>query len=550
MLRKLLAASVLVLACGPPNGGDEPEARSDGGGAAEAASEVAVEDLGEVDFRASCSDDVRDDFDGAVALLHHMMYEEARGAFESVAEDDPGCAMAHWGVAMTLFHPLWPDRPDAGARQRGGEALQRARELGPGTERERALLRAAEAFFQDPEVDEWWPRIERWADALDDAYEERPDDLEVATFHGLAVLAAGQTADDRLARNARAAEILTEVHEREPLHPGALHYTIHADDATGRADEHPDVVARYREIAPSVPHALHMPSHIYVRRGDWPEVVEWNRRSAEAALERGGDGPVSLHHVHALDYQLYGLLQQGDDARAEEVLEESLSTGPYQEDFISAYHLAVMPARHAVERRSWEEAARLRPDEPDHLAWDRYPWPRALSWFARGMGAVMEGETSEAEAAEARMRELRDRAEEAGEGTFATYIEVDRLVLAGRIAWAEGDEEEAVARTEEAAELERTVEKHPVTPGALLPPYEALGDLLLELDRPGDALAAYEAGLEVWPERYRSLLGAARAARAAGDEERAREHYGRLLEVAGESPRSGVREAREAVGEV
>ena len=511
---------------------------------------AADDDLGEVDFRVSCAPEVQEDFDRAVAHLHHMMYEQARSEFAEIAERDRECAMAHWGIAMTLFQPLWPGRPAAEDRRRGWEAVERARELGPETERERALLDAVHAFWEDPESDEWWPRIERWAEAMESAYQEHGEDLDVAAFYSLSLLAAGQTADDQLAYNARAAGIAAEVHEREPLHPGAIHYTIHADDATGRASEHLDVVGTYGEIAPSVPHALHMPSHVYVRLGDWPAVIEWNRRSAEAALDYPVNGNVSVLHVHGLDYKLYGFLQRGDDARAEEVLEEALSTEPYEEDFTSAFHLAIMPARYAIERRDWEAAANLVRGEPGYLDWDRYEWPQAIAWFAPGLGAVMTGDVEAAREAEARMAQLRDRSLEAGEQAYATYIEVDRLILAGRIAWAEGDEEEAVALTEEAAQLEGTVEKHPVTPGALLPPYEALGDLLLDLEHPDEALAAYESGLEVWPKRYRSLLGAARAAEAAGEEERAREHYGVLREVAAEeSERGGVREAGEAPGE-
>lgn len=387
--------------------------------------------------------------------------------------------------------------------------MQKARRLGPGTDRERGLLQATEAFFQNPEADEWWPRIERWAEAMERAYHEQPKDDEIAAFYGLSVLAAGQVADDQLAHNARAAEVLAELHEREPLHPGAIHYTIHADDASGRADEHLSVVESYSEIAPSVPHALHMPTHLYVRLGEWPEVIDWNRRSAEAALEHPAGDRVSLHHAHALDYLLYAYLQRAEDGEAAKVLREDLARAPrrYQEDFTSAFHLAVMPARYALERRAWEEAARVSPREPDYLQWDRYHWPEAMSWFARGMGAVHTGDVDRARSAEARMSELRRQAEEAGERRFATYIEIDHLILSGRMAHAEGNAEEAVARLRQAAELEQTVEKHAVSPGALLPAHEALGDLLLEQDRPADALAAM---------RRRSRRGACASRRMAG----------------------------------
>jgi len=507
-------------------------------------------DLGAVDFQVNCSPAVEDEFNRAVALLHHMMYQQARGEFQAIANRDPGCAMAHWGMSMSLFQPLWPGRPDLDTRVQGWEAVERARELGPEGEREQLLVAAAAAFWENPESDEWWPRIERWAGAMEEAHKQRPEDLEVATLHGLAVLAAGQVADDQLAEHARAAEILADVHEAEPRHPGAIHYIIHADDASGRAEEHLHVVDAYSDLAPHVPHALHMPSHIYVRLGDWPQVIEWNRSSAEAALDHPVGDRISIHYIHAMDYKLYGHLQRGEDELGRRILERAMITGPYQEDFGSAFHLAVMPARFALERRDWDEAAALRIGEPDYVEWERYEWPQALSWFARGMGAVMTGDLAGAQEAEEELMALRDEAEAAGEASYRTYIEVDRLILSGRIAWARGDEPRAVALTREAAELEGTVQKHPITPGALLPPYEALGDLLQDLDRPHEAMEAYEAGLEVWPQRYRSLLGAARSAGSAGLEEESRAHFTTLLEVVNPgSDRPGVAEARRAVGE-
>jgi tetratricopeptide (TPR) repeat protein len=502
--------------------------------------------VGDVDFRVSCAPAVRADFDRGVALLHHMTYPQARAVFEAVAERDPACAMAQWGIAMTLFQPLWPARPGVEVRRRAWEAVERARALGPATERERALLAGAEAFWRDPEADGWWPRIRRWAAAMEEAHAAHPDDAEVTAFYALSQLAAGQVADDQLAYNARAARVLAALHERRPEHPGAVHYTIHADDVTGREGESLEIVRSYDAIAPTVPHALHMPTHIFVRLGEWPEVIEWNRKSADAALEHPAGDRVSLHHAHALDYMVYAHLQRGEDARARAVLEEARASGRYQEDFISAFHLAAMPARIAVERRDWAEAAEIEPRIPGYLPWDRAWWAESLSWFARGLGAAHTGDLARAREAEARMRALRDGAREAEEDAFATYIEVDRLILDGAIAHARGDAEAAVARMREAAELETTVQKHPVTPGAVLPSREALGDLLLELGRAGEALEAYEASLEIWPGRYHSILGAARAADAAGDRAAAADHYRRLLESVGdaETTREGVREAR------
>jgi hypothetical protein len=543
--RSMAILAVLVLMLSAPAVVLAQHAGHDHGSMADDHGEIGV-----VDFRVSCDPAVRPEFDRAVGLLHHMMYVESRQAFERIAERHPECGMAHWGVATSLFQPLWPGRPDAEVRQRGWEAVQRAKQDQGLSERERALVAATAAFFQDPQEDVWWPRIHRWGDALEAAYRQHPGDTETAVFYALSLMAVGQAVDRQREYHDRAARILETVHQREPRHPGAIHYTIHANDIASREGESLHVVRRYDQIAPEVPHALHMPSHVFVRLGEWPDVIEWNRRSADAALRFPAGDRISLHYPHGLDYMLYGQLQRGEDRKARAVLDELLGQEQrYQENFVSAFHLAVMPARYAIERRAWDEAAVLQPRKPDYLAWDGYWWPEALSWFARGLGAAHTGDLAAARQAERRMAELRDRARAADEEGFATYVEIDRLILSGRLAQAEGNAEAAVARTREAADLERTVEKHIVTPGALLPAYEALGDLLMEQQRPQEALRAYETSLEIWPNRYRSLLGAARAARAANDTAKARQHYARLLEVTedAETDRAGVREARELV---
>ena len=223
------------------------------------------EALGAVSFGVTCSEATEHDFDRAMSLLHHMQYEEARSAFEAIAEADPACAMAHWGVAMTLFQPLWPTRPGPDVLQRGWTLVEDARALGPGSPREAALVEAAAAFYREPESADWWTRIRRWHEGMGTAYAAYPDDIETAALYALSELAAGQVAEDRMAYHARAAALLLSIHDRAPTYPGAIHYTIHANDVDARAGESPEVVRSYAEIAPSVPHALHMPSHIYVR---------------------------------------------------------------------------------------------------------------------------------------------------------------------------------------------------------------------------------------------------------------------------------------------
>lgn len=515
------------------------------GGAVNAAAEAEKAGaLGTVDFDVSCAEASQPAFDRALALMHHMMYQQARVAFQGIAEEDPRCAMAHWGIATTLFQPLWSARPSADDLARGEREIDEAEELQPGSERERRLVAATGAFFRDPEAGGWWPRIRRWADAMETAYRASPEDHDTAALYALSRLALSPVAEDRAPLHDEAEAVLRDIYDKVPTHPGAIHYSIHATDVDGRADRALDMVATYGDIAPSVPHALHMPTHIYVRLGRWPEVIQWNQRSAEAALDYPVGGATAFHYAHAADYMLYAHLQRGEDELARKVMQRAFDRHPYQQVFASAFHLAAMPARYAVERREWDEAAALEPRTPEYLPWDNALWAEAMTWFGRGLGELHTGHLEDARAAEKRLAALRDDARKADEQGFATRIEIDRLILAGWIARMEDRPDDAVELVRAAAELEGTIEKHPVTPGALLPPHEALGDLLLDLDRPAEALAAYQASDEVWPRRFNTLLGAARAAKAAGDEEAARAWYEMLLEVAGDSGRVGLSEAK------
>ncbi len=506
------------------------------------------QDIGTVDFQVSCDAAVREDFDRALGLMHHMMYVQARSGFEAVAKADPECAMAYWGIATTLFQPLWGTRPSDEELERGWRKIQKASELEPASDRERRLVEATQGFFRGGDNVAFQTRLNRWAEGMATAYEAHPDDADTAALYALTRLAvAQQRADERDALHDEAEEVLRGIWEQKPRHPGAIHYSIHATDVDGRAKNALDMVAVYGDIAPEVPHALHMPSHIYVRLGEWDEVIDWNRRSADAALQAPVNGATSHHYIHAIDYMMYAYLQQGEDDQALAVFEEAMKQDRHQASFISAFHLAALPARKAVERREWDDAAALEPRTPDYLPWDTSRWPEGITWYARGLGGVQTGDMDRARDAEQQLARLREQAREDGDEHLATYIEVDRQILAGWIAHAAGEDQEAVKLMRSAAELERTVEKHPVTPGALLPPNETLGDLLMELDQPTEALEAYRASDDIWPGRYRTLLGAARAAHAAGDETTAREYYSELLEIARDSQRAGVSEARQYV---
>ncbi len=509
----------------------------------------AAEELGRIRFPITCSATAGEKFEAAAALLYHMMYVEARSAFEAVAREDRNCAMAHWGIAMTFVQPLWPTSPSEEELARGLVEVEMATAVGLATDRERAFVDAARAFFDPADGPDYFTRLARFETAMERAYAAYPDDLQVAAFYALAHLATVLRSDRDLASQEKTAKILAEIFQEEPTHPGAMHYALDADDVQGRADRPVDAAQSYEAIAPSIPHVLHRPTHIYVRLGAWEEVIDWNRRSADAALERPAGSRTSQRYAHALDYLIYAYLQRADDERADDLLSEAKEIDDYQPTFASAYALASLPARYLVERREWRLAAALVPRVPATFPWESFPRAEALTHFARGLGAARDGDLQTAREALDVLRTLQERSVETGAATWARQIKLEALAVEAWLAWAQGRESEALLLMAGAAEIEATSEKDPVTPGALQPAIELMGDLFLEAGRPAEALRAYERSLEMWPKRFNSLLGAARAAAAAGTPERAEAFYRELLEQAEEtSGRTGVVEARRFLG--
>lgn len=505
------------------------------------AAEHDHDSLGQVDFPVSCSAPARQQFNRAVTLLHHMTYPQAREAFEQTLQTEPGCAMAHWGVAMTLFQPLWPTRPNAAALTRGWDEVQKAKSL-PSSPREQQFIHAAAAFFTQPESSDYWARIRRWEQASKQAHEALPGDDEAAIFYALSHLATTPAGGDLREHADESAAILLKIYQKQPDHPGVMHYLVHANDVPGRERELLETTRKYDSIAPNNPHALHMPTHIYTRLGDWDGVIKGNLRAADAALlhpagERGE--LVWDEYAHAIEYLIYAYLQQGADHEAAEQLHRLQSTPKLEPTFKTAFHLASTQSRYALERRDWSAAAKIEPRTPAYLDWDRFMWAEATARFGRGLGAAHLGKQEEVQLALARLDELEGVARKAGEDLFARTIKVLQLELA---AWSAKN----VDLMREAAELEVATPKHAVTPGPSLPAYELLGDLYTEQKQPAEALAAYRKSLELYPRRFNSLLGAATAARAVGDRTNARAYYTQLLEVAApDSPRTAVKDARQ-----
>ncbi|HEV3410542.1 MAG TPA: hypothetical protein VG095_09615, partial [Chthoniobacterales bacterium] len=329
--------------------------------------------LGRVDFPITCSEGAKTEFARGIALLHHMTYPQAREAFERAVQADPQCAMAHWGIAMTLFQPLWPTRPRPAALQRGWEAVAKAKLLRSDSPRDRALIAAAEAFFREPNSADYWLRIRRWEKAMEKAFAALPKDLEIAAFYALAHLAIAPA--DKISRehSDRSAAILLRLYEQNPDHPGVMHYLVHANDVPGRERESMEITRKYELVAPRNPHALHMPTHIYTRVGDWDGVIRGNLQAAEAALEHpaGEKGEfVWDEFAHAIEYLVYAYLQKGADQEAAAQVQRLHSTAALEPSFKTAFHLSSTQARYALERGAWGEAGALVPREPASVEWD------------------------------------------------------------------------------------------------------------------------------------------------------------------------------------
>src|SRR5881397_2071520 len=500
---------------------------------------------GKVEFPVSCASSVQSEFSRGVALLHSFFYEEARRVFTFVAERDPKCAMAQWGIAMTWWHPIWtPPRPDE--MSAGKAAIEKAMALNAGTDRERGFITALNVYYNTPDSSNAGAigqschgpvgprdRVIAYEKAMHQLRDKCPDDFEVQAFYAFAVLGVGYATpnDTTLSKQLEAAGILEKLWKQDANHPGVAHYLIHCYDYPALAQRGLAAAQSYAAIAPWMPHALHMPSHIFTRLGMWDESIAANGASAEAsrayATMRHRDA-TEAEELHALDYMVYSYLQEARDTEAKKIVDLAAKvrkTNPALE-FSAAYALVAIPTRYAFERNDWASAATLTVPNLPH--WSSFPFMEALIEYGHALGRAHTGDLDGARKAIARMQQLRDATKDSKFDYFMSHLDLQMQAASAWVTAADGRKNEAVEMLRRAADSEDTLGKHPVSPGAFVPIREQLGSLLLELGQSKEAQREFEAALKIYPGRFRGLYGAARAAEQTGDKENASRYYAKL----------------------
>jgi hypothetical protein len=501
--------------------------------------------LGKVDFKVSCNDAAQREFNLGMALYHSFAWPAAMASFEAVAKADPACGMAHWGRAVTtLDNPfVWPANLPAQKLNDIAGMLQAARTAGLKTDREKGYVEAVAAFIKDHEKLNHRTRIASFDGEMAKLAAANPGDSEARILSALITSANFDPADKTYANQLKAAKALEPLFKQLPNHPGVAHYLIHSYDYPPIAKHGVAAARAYAKIAPGATHALHMPSHIFTRLGYWQDSIAANRASDRAATDAVFDGH------HARDYMVYAHLQLAQDRAAEKAMKESLARKPV-DHFAAAYAYAAMPARLALERSAWKDAAALPLAPAGEYAWKKYPQAEAVNAFARGIGAARGGDAALAREQQARLEKLRDAAKEAKLSYWAEQIDIQASVVAALAACAEAKTEACLDGLRKAADREDATEKHVVTPGPIVPAREVLAEILLTAaKKPADALKEYEAVLGKEPNRYRAVTGAMYAARQAGDRAKARRYAGELLKLGArsDSARYSLSQARAIV---
>jgi len=508
-----------------------------------------AEKLGTVQFVTSCNAAVEQQFNRGMAMFHSFWFDPAMQVFKQVSEADPGCAMAHWGMALTrIGNPFaWP--PPEKSFSAGQSAIAKAREVGTQDARERDYIAALSLFYDDPAKADHRTRSVAFQKAMGELVTHYPQDVEAQILYALLLDATASANDKTFAQQLQAGAMLEKILETHPDHPGVVHYIIHSYDYPQLADKALGAAKRYAAIAPSAPHALHMPAHIFTRLGYWDESIETNRLSAQAARAELTDQQLSqgsYNALHAMDYMVYAYLQQGRDAQARALVDEMAAITQLDvQNFPAAYALAASPARYALERGDWAKAATLKLT-PKELQWEKFPQAEAVSVFARALGAAREGNVEQARAGIDRLHELETQLLGAKQPFWAEQVGIQADIATAWMLLAKGDQNEALDQMRKAADREDGTDKHPVTPGPLAPARELLGDMLLQLKLPAQALFEYQRSQEKEPNRLRGYYGAAHAAELSNNAAVARANYEKLskLTLQGDSSREEVARAR------
>jgi tetratricopeptide (TPR) repeat protein len=509
--------------------------------------------LGKVSFETTCSPAAQTLVDEGVSWLHSFGYQDAERIFSQAAAADPGCAIAFWGVAMSNYHPLWA-APTPGEFAKGKAAIEQAKAADAKSQREKDYIAALDVFYRDADRLDLKTRAFAYSDAMAKLHDSYPKDDEAAVFYSLSLIAAGTMDGDKTySKQKHAAAILNDVLARNPDHPGVAHYLIHSFDYPALAELALPAARRYASIAPDSAHAQHMPSHIFTRLGLWDEAIKSNlaaEASAKAHATAMGMPGAWDQALHAMDYLTYAYLQTGQDEKALKVFEDLKSTQAADPPSpTAAYAVTAIPARLFLERRRWDEAAAF--DLPQNLAGlaalGNHKWAIANVYFAKAVGAARSGKTALAQDQIAKLSAIEQALTiPPGEYDWRKQIAIERQIAGAWIAHAAGKNDDAVRLMRAAADLDDVTEKHPVTPGAILPAREQLGELLLALGRSSDALAEYEASLQRAPKRLAGLYGAAQAASLAGNAEKANRYYAELVGMTEKSDgaRAEVKSAR------
>lgn len=493
----------------------------------------AQDRLGTVNFQVSCTSAAQQEFTRGLALYHSFYFIASVKAFTGAATADPGCGMAHWGIAMAHWYPLWAPPTDA-ALKAGTTAVDTAKAIGGKTQRERDYIAAIEQFYRGADTLDHPTRAAAYERAMEQVYRTYPQDKEAAILYALALQAAANPADKTYAKQLKSAEILEKLFVEQPNHPGVAHYLIHTYDVPALAQRALPAARRYGQIAPSVPHALHMPSHTYTLLGLWEDSVKSNRASEATARDLGDAAP----QFHVIDYQVYAHLQLAQDLEAKRAIER-LRQIQGTHAALNQMHYAVSagPARWVVERKQWSEASGLQVLEGP------FPYTQALTHFARALGAARSGNVAGARKDVERLEALRDQTKIP---YWATQIEVQRRAASAWLTLAEKKNDEALKLMRSATDLEASTDKNPITPGAIVPTRELLGEMLLQMGDGAQALNEFETSLKNEPNRFNGIAGAARAAELSGDRDKARAYYAKLVELTerADTDRPEIREAK------